>query len=465
MMDTVDALMVLLFPFLDSLPFTLPRYWLCRDRLRLPFRWIVALQVVLTALYSGVFYSINLGGYEAAARWTTATRYGFMLVFLALAFLLIKDSFPKLMFTWLLFLAWQFFVLGNANFIESRFFWDFSDRHPYLVYNIARVAIYLITCPFMLRFFTHTVADALKIGDTEMWRRFWKIPLFPTIFGMLYCFTDDVYAYATWQFMVSRYLMLFGACYTSFVGLKVLETSRARTQLEESLRYADRNLLAQKKQFDALAVHMDETRKARHDLRQHLAVVRSYIERDDKAGLAEYIDLYQTHLPPDTWERYCRNDVVNAIVCYYAAVARDGGIEFEAGIDYPDGCPVSGTDITVLLGNLLENAVEACKREAAEVPQTITLRVKRRGSSTLLILVDNPCAAPVAFDGDTPLSSKREGAGIGVESVREIAARYGGTVRFEQRDGMFYASVLLKLVPDGPGEAVPAGEGAYALKQ
>ncbi len=465
MMNTVDTLMVLLFPFLDSLPFTLPRYWICRDKLRLPFRWIVALQVVLTVLYSGVFYYINLGGYEAAARWTTLTRYCFLMVFLALAFLLIKDSFPKLMFTWLLFLAWQFFVMGNANFIESRFFWDFSDRHPYLVYNIARVVIYLITCPFMLRFFTHTVTDALKIGDAELWRRFWKIPLFPTIFGMLYCFTDDVYAYATWQFMVSRYLMLLGACYTSFVGLKVLETSRARTQLEESLRYADRSLLAQKKQFDALAAHVDETRKARHDLRQHLAVVKSYMEHDDKAGLAEYIDLYQSQLPPDTWERYCRDDVVNAIVCYYAALARDGGIEFEAGVDYPDGCPVSSTDITVLLGNLLENAVEACKREAAGAPQTIKLRVKSRGGSTLLILVDNPCVTPVVFDGDTPLSSKREGAGIGVESVREIAARYGGTVQFEQKGGVFYASVLLKLVPDGTGETVPAGEGAFSLKQ
>ena len=464
MMNTVDALMVLLFPFLDSLPFTLPRYWICRDRLRIPFRQIVALQVVLTAVYSGVFFYINLGGYEAAARWTTAIRYGFMLVFLALAFLLIKDTFPKLMFTWLLFLAWQFFVMGNANFIESRFFWDFSDRHPYLIYNSARVLIYLITCPFLLRFFTHTVTYAVKINDGEMWRRFWIVPLFPTIFGMLYCFTGDVYAYATWQFMVSRYLMLFGACYTSFVGLKVLETSRARTQLEESLKYADRSLLAQKKQFDALASHMDDTRKARHDLRQHLALVQSYLEHDDKAGLAEYIDLFRNQLPPDFWERYCCNDVVNAIVCFYAASARESGIRFEAGIDYPDECPVSGTDITVLLGNLLENAVEACQREAAG-PQTIKLRVKRRGSSTLLILVDNSCVTPVVFDGDTPLSSKREGAGIGAASVREIAARYGGTVQFEQKGGMFYASVLLKLVPDGTGETVPDGEGAFPLKQ
>lgn len=110
MMKLIDILMILLFPILDSLPFVLPRYWLFRDRLRLPFRYIVLLQIILAAIYSAVFYAINRGSYGAAEQWTTITRYSFMLVYLLL--------------------AWQFFVLGNANFIESRYFWDFSDRHP-----------------------------------------------------------------------------------------------------------------------------------------------------------------------------------------------------------------------------------------------------------------------------------------------------------------------------------------------
>lgn len=465
MRTAVDTLMVLLFPFLDSIPFSLPRYWLSRDRLRIPFRWIVLVQLTLAAGYSAVFYFINLGGHEAAAQWTTIMRYCFLFIFLAMAFLLIRESFSRLMFTWLLFFSWQLFVFGNGNFIQSRFFPELSAQRPYLVYNIARMGVYLISCPFLFHFFRHTVAGARKMDDPKMWRHFWKIPLFSILFGLIQFAVLDVYAAVTWRFLASCYLMLISACYISHVVLNVLETSRARTELSEALKYADRSLLAQKKQFDALAASMDETRKARHDLRQHLAVVRSYIERDDRTGLAEYIDLYQTHLPPDTRERYCRNDVVNAIVCYYMALARDNGIEYEAGIDYPEGCPVSGTDITVLLGNLLENAVEGCKREASGGPQTIKLRVKRRGGSTLLILVDNPCVTPVVFDGDTPLSSKREGVGIGAASVREIAARYGGTVQFEQKGGVFYASVLLKLVPDGTGETAPAGTEAFPLKQ
>lgn len=437
--------MVFLFPFLDFIPFGLPRYWLFKNKLRISFRYIVLLMCSVAVINSAAFYYINLGGYEAAAQWTTLMRYSFMLINLTFSFLLIKESFQKLMFTYLLMIAWSFFVYGNANFIESRYFWDFSDKYPYLVYNIARIIIYFITCPFLLRFFYHTVKDALKINDKKMWQHFWKIPLFPTMLGMLYCFTNDVYAYATWQFMVSRYLMLLGTCYVSYVTLKVLEISRSRTQLEYALKYADQNLLAQKKQYNTLAAHMDETRKARHDLRQHLAVVQSYLDQDDKIGLTKYIKSYQNSLPFDIIEYFCANDVVNAIVNYYATQARNIGINFTANVMYPNNCLVSDIDITVLLGNLLENAVEACKRELSD--QTfIKLRMKQRGQATLFILIDNTCRTPISFEKGTPLSSKREGMGIGILSIRDIAARYNGTVQFEQQKDVFYASVRLTLM-------------------
>ena len=169
-MKGVDLGMVLLFPVLDFLPYSLPRYWLFKDKLRIPFSQIVLLQLFLIALNCAVFYAINQAGLETAAQWTTIVRYAFMLVFLALSFLFIRESFPKQMFTYLLFLAWMFFVQGNANYIESRFFWTFSDEHPYLIYNAARAVLYLITCPFLIHFFYHTIGDALKMEDPEMWR-------------------------------------------------------------------------------------------------------------------------------------------------------------------------------------------------------------------------------------------------------------------------------------------------------
>ncbi|WP_416326790.1 sensor histidine kinase [[Eubacterium] hominis] len=443
----IDALMVILFPYLDFIPFAIPRYLMFKDKLRIPFRYVMILITAVATLNSLTFFLINTGGYEMAMQWTTIMRYGFMLVNLTLSFALIKESFPKLMFTYLLLFSWSFFVYGNANFIESRFFWDFSDQHPYLIYNIVRIIVYLVTCPFMLLFFKHTVADAMKIQDDTLWRHLWKIPLFSALFGMLYCFNDDVYAYATWQFIVSRYLMLLGTCYVSYVALKVLEISMKKTQLEESLKYADQSIQTQKKQYDILAKHMDDMRKAKHDLHHHLMLVNSYIEKDDKEGLKNYIDLYRRELPPDVLELYSRNDVVNAIICYYASRARDYHIRFDANIAYPDNCSISETDITVLLGNMLENAVEACQRSKSN-DTFIKLWIKQHGTSELLILTDNTCNVPVTFQDGVPKSSKREGMGIGTSSMQDIAKRYDGSVRFETSDGIFYTSVIMRFTKE-----------------
>lgn len=439
----IDSLMVILFPYLDFIPFAVPRYLLFKDKLRISFRYVIVLITAVSTLNSLCFYLVNTGGYDVAAKWTTLMRYSFMLVNLTLSFSLIKECFPKLMFTYLLMFSWSFFVFGNANFIESRYFWDFSDQHPYLIYNIARIIVYLITSPFLFRFFRHTITDAMKIDDDTMWRHLWKIPLFSSIFGMLYCFSDDVYAYATWQFMISRYLMLLGTCYVSYVALKVLEISKRSTQLEDALKYAGQSIAAQKKQFDSLSRHMFEIRKTKHDLRQHLAVVQSYLEKGDRTGLKDYIDLFKNDLPPDIPEFYCRNDVVNAVICYYAAAAREAHINFDAKADYPDPCSVSETDITVLLGNILENAVEACRRQPKH-PNFIKLRIKPHGSSELLILTDNSCTIPVKFQNGIPLSSKREGLGIGISSIQDIVHRYQGTVQFSHDKDIFYTSVLIR---------------------
>ena len=118
----IDTAMILLFPFLDFIPFGLPRYWIHRDKLKIRYRYVVVLLTAVSCVNSAAFYLINQEGYEAAARWTTLMRYGFMLFNLMCSFLLIREQFQKLMFTYLLLMSWSFFVFGNANFIESRFF-------------------------------------------------------------------------------------------------------------------------------------------------------------------------------------------------------------------------------------------------------------------------------------------------------------------------------------------------------
>lgn len=102
-------------------------------------------------------------------------------------------------------------------------------------------------------------------------------------------------------------------------------------------------------------------------------------------------------------------------------------------------------ELCALLGNLLENAVEACRVVQDEMAAYIRLHIRLDGN-LLSITVDNTCPVPPAEQDGRLLSSRHEGYGVGTRSVRSVAEKHHGSARFEWRDGEFFASVLLQLM-------------------
>ena len=61
-----------------------------------------------------------------------------------------------------------------------------------------------------------------------------------------------------------------------------------------------------------------------------------------------YIELYKNELPHEVLDLYCRNDVVNAVISYYAGVSRDNGIQFDVKTDYPELSSITAVSYTHL---------------------------------------------------------------------------------------------------------------------
>ena len=99
---------------------------------------------------------------------------------------------------------------------------------------------------------------------------------------------------------------------------------------------------------------------------------------------------------------------------------------------------INNADLCVVFGNCLKNAVEDCGR-MPRGEDFITVKAQLDGDM-LGITVDNSYDGKI---GDLFLSGKRQGAGIGIASVRAVARKYGGLTKFEAKDGVFQASVLL----------------------
>ena len=137
------------------------------------------------------------------------------------------------------------------------------------------------------------------------------------------------------------------------------------------------------------------------------------------------------------------NDAVNAVALYYQTAAREAGVtSLSILLDIPkDTGHVPESDLCVIIGNLLENAVAACR----DAKEPFIRMCSRFSNGVLTITMDNSFSY-VTMTPDHGFLSSKPGGGIGLSSIRSIAEKHHGTCRFEVKDKVFYSSVYLRLL-------------------
>ena len=150
-----------------------------------------------------------------------------------------------------------------------------------------------------------------------------------------------------------------------------------------------------------------------------------------------HLEQYCKQLPDHSLITFCANIVLS----HYAQEAERLGIAYSVVANIPASCPVEGHDLSVLFGNLLENAVDACVASKTTARSIVVRAVYEKGS--LCIAIDNTFDGKIMQDPDGTFSStKHAGKGLGTVSVRTIASKYHGTCRFDWKDQTFFASVI-----------------------
>lgn len=212
--------------------------------------------------------------------------------------------------------------------------------------------------------------------------------------------------------------------------------------MEERAAQQDTLLAMQYTQYQQLSRHIEEVREARHDLRQHLNLIEHYLQSGKTEDLNTYIEQYRMTLPPDTARTWCENYAVNTIISYYGEEARKASVDFSVRIQLPPSLPLGEPQLCSIFGNLLENALDAC-RECTDSAPFIRI-CAQEDAGHIVIAVDNTCCHPPIEENGQFRSTKHDGFGTGTASIRSIAERYQGLVDFRYEDGIFYASVMLK---------------------
>ncbi|NLW78220.1 MAG: sensor histidine kinase [Ruminococcaceae bacterium] len=219
---------------------------------------------------------------------------------------------------------------------------------------------------------------------------------------------------------------------------------RERMHLAEAVRAATQRLEMQAAHSRMVDEQAAALRAVRHDFRQQVLALDGYAEAGDMPGLRAYLASYKESLPDSPPLFYTKHPAANAMARYYAALAEKQGVRFTAQLEMGETAPVSDVDLSVVLGNLLENALRAA---AAMPPGAGQVHLAARADDNRLVLrVENSYTGPLQKRRGRFISP-RAGGGQGLASVAAVAGRCGGLAQFEAEDGVFVASVVLQKSP------------------
>ena len=138
------------------------------------------------------------------------------------------------------------------------------------------------------------------------------------------------------------------------------------------------------------------------------------------------------------------NIVIDSLIGYWYVTAQNKKIIFKTDICIPMIMPFKGADLSLILGNLLENAVEAA--EKVEENKYINVKMKF-DKNNLLLFVDNSYKGKLLKTRDNRLKSTKSDAenhGVGLASVYRAVAKYHGSVVIEDSEpGKFKIRIVL----------------------
>ncbi len=203
-------------------------------------------------------------------------------------------------------------------------------------------------------------------------------------------------------------------------------------------------------QNDLITKHCDEVeniyrtmRGWRHDYHNHIQAMLALTDKPEE--LRQYLWKLNDDLTAVDTVLKTGNVMVDAILNSKLSLIKSREIAVKAKATVPPALPISEIDLCVIIGNLLDNALEACLRQSETEERFIRVYIGTL-KKQLYICVTNSVGGAVKKAGKTYLSTKDSGShGFGLMRIDRLTEKHGGYVNRQSEEGAFATEVLLPL--------------------
>lgn len=285
-----------------------------------------------------------------------------------------------------------------------------------------------------------------NVTSTTIWHIIWLLPLFyMVVLIMIIPINYDNLLYR------GRSVFLYPIIITSILISEMMiiflfYKASYEIQKNTELKYQNQFLEISAHQYSSLLEHMKETKRIRHDFRQHLYTINLLVSNNNFNDLKEYLLKYVSLYNETTVQYLCRNNSVNAIANYYNQQASQHNIDIHWTLDLPETLPIKEPIFCGMLGNLLENSIDGCMT-VTNAEKIIKVSCDIPNNSMLVLIIENNYNSIIKKTSNNKdfLSTKHDGIGIGLTSVKAIVEKYHGIIDINYDYNTFCVNIILNI--------------------
>lgn len=215
-------------------------------------------------------------------------------------------------------------------------------------------------------------------------------------------------------------------------------------QRDSKLFLLENNFNTLQEQIAVQQQNNEKVRKLRHDMKNHLANIRSLIDSGEIAAAVTLLDNTAENVNNAKAEMIdTGNSFVDAIILSKTAVCREKNIDFSCSVQPLENIKIDAVDLSSLLSNLLDNAVEA----AAQTTEPFVRLTIIKYNAYYTICVENSYKGKEFLKENmgSLISTKSDKTlhGYGTQIISDIAQKYDGNYTWDAQENRFISTVIM----------------------
>ncbi|MGL5330850.1 MAG: sensor histidine kinase [Peptostreptococcaceae bacterium] len=224
----------------------------------------------------------------------------------------------------------------------------------------------------------------------------------------------------------------------------IIIMKKRKKLLKENISILEKNITINQKYYENIKTNNENVRRIKHDIKNHIIVIKKLIYEKEYENVVNYIKSIEKEIDYNGVDITTNNKIIDAIISSKIELCKLDNINLDLDIKIPEKIEVEDFDICVIYGNLLDNAVEACRQVDEEINKYIKLKSLIKGEY-LFINIKNSYSGNVIIKEGSIITNKinKKNHGLGIENIKKSIKKYNGDIKIDYTNQEFNVSIIM----------------------